>query len=293
MNAIVQVPEEIEKVIVAKKAELARQEEERNRAIEAERRQNIDKGMLALLEALNAGLALVPEWIRSYDATLQSWSEDEIERLGRSLRGPDSYFRLRFQVPGLARIDFSPNMKAWMTQTAFGNQWGDEKPELIYHRDSAWRPDLEYTLVEAKKAMADYLEMMAQYEQRHQAMESAHQIGEYVDEKIAAEREAEAQEEKDQVAELLEALRADPVAVILLEAFVKIREERRSFEAQIASMTENIESIDASMSQRVEHLRRDLRDANNRIQEEEDQTRRLKSDLDDRERRLKKAERGY
>lgn len=291
MNDQLKVPESVAALIEDKKLamQFEQEEEERNRL--AKRNETIEAGRVKLRSKVAELLTGLPEWLRQYDVTEISFSDDDLVNVGDGYNKLDTLW-LQFNIPGLAPIQYRSKSSDWRSASFFWDyyEYGPNKPDMGFTNGSYWRSDLEYTLVEAEYAMGEFNKRLEEYAQKIEA------------DKVRAEQELQNEEKSHQARkhkqndaeaeerELFNIFKDDPVAINLLKAFLMISQERSMFESQISDANETVYSVEARWSRRAEDLRRQADDAQRRA---EDEKYRLQSDLDDAENKLKKAQRGW
>jgi len=204
---------------------------------------------------------------------------------------------LFFDIPGLAQIAFDPQKDQWRAQSANWFPTWNSEPHLEFTNSSYWRSTIEVVLIEAQHALEEYQEYLAQYAEQKE--ERARQAEEYARKQQANEdyqRETEIRNELKQAKQmaeeqvLLDELRSDSVAMAMLKALVMIRQERATFEAQLEDANNSLYSMEEHWSRKARELRRQAEETQRHA---EDEKYRLQDDLNDKEAKLKKAERGW
>lgn len=280
-----QVPEELEVIISEENIKLAikkNNEEAENRKQEKERREIKQKEWRFFLKEAKS---LFPKMLHRYIAKART--EEQMQQRC-----------LLFHVPGLspfwAELSWSREKEHYLLHSIVvtGLYPGDQQdePQLLAN----WGK--KYTLNDLSEALAfarhEYLRFevhsikraeillerrRAEKENRRQARESEKRIVQAEDQKRSEEQA------------LFESLKSDPVVILLLKAFLLIREERNTFAEQIESADNFAESIERHMS---EKLRLAKENADHAYREASDERRRkedLQDELDKAEKKIKRG----
>ena len=293
-----QIPAEIVEIIERKKIamlEERRQDEELNqRKLE----EATEQGKVIFNVWLENVILKTPEWIRPY---LDQECEIDYVRIASGWDRPENMV-LYFSVPGLAKITFNPKDNQWKCETSgWHHDYDDaDQPYLHFNNSSYWRNDVEYIVECAQQEMQKYEEYMAQYavqqeERVRMAAQRAKEEAEREDRNREAEILGELKHQKEQAEEqaLFNAIKADPIAVHMLKAFVLLRDERSTFEQRIYEMDESMGSMENYWSNKATDLRRQASEAQRRADEEHSRASDLQYELEDAEKKLKKAGRGW
>lgn len=298
------VPSDIAEIIERKRQTLLEAKRQKEEADERERRITESIGKAKHDKYLQAALSKVPEYLHQY--IVPSGEEPDLYRIGKGWEQPSTW--LFFAIPGLAKILFAPEAKEspWRYQTASPSEQkygydGDVihvEPSLSFETGGyGWTDDIDYALGCAHAQLQKYQKYLDEYiakqeeiarEAEQRAADSAKK--EARTQEAQARRDLEQQQEQAEEQALFEAIKADPIAIHLLKAFVLLRDERSEFESRLESADEAIYSIENRYSRRAEELRRQADEVERRANDERS---RLQSDLDDVEAKLKKAERGW
>ncbi len=287
------VPSEIASIIEQKR--LALLEEQRQKEAEDIRaREEAElQGNIKFNEYLAEVILKVPEWIRPYlDLTIDGPDYLRIAKGWDRLETID----LHFSIPGLAPIEFAPNINQWRCASALWNRnYEQSEPYLEFCNSSFWDSDLEFVLGEAQAQMNEYQESLKQYavEQEERARRAERDLQDEADRQArdnltAIRIELRHQEEKAEEQILLDMLKSDPVAIAMLKAYMMLQQERNSFTAQIEDANNSLYSMEDYWSRKAVELRRQADDAQRHA---EDERLRLQSDLDDAEAKLVKEQR--
>jgi hypothetical protein len=302
-----QVPSNIAEIIEQKRAAVKEAQRHKEEAERLEAEALTAKGKAIYEEFIQQALSEVPDFMRPYYVTPSPADEPDY---GRLANGWDDlrYTQLLFSVPGLSKIKLSSRDKTWKCEYAYESKqyWDGEEhiwtePAINFPRDHGWDKDLEYTLALAHKQMVEYQRFVEEYEagekeraeQWKKEQEKRQEEKARMEANFAAgqrEKQAAEQAERDEANALFDAIKDDPIAVHMLKAFVFLRDERSTFEQRLEQADEAIYSIENRWSNRAAELRRQADEADRRA---EDERRRLQDDLDDAEKKLKKAERGW
>jgi hypothetical protein len=299
------VPTQIAQIIQNKRQALM---EERNRKAEAEKREREETeaiGRAKHAEYIQAALLKVPEYLHQY--LVPSSEEPDYYRLGKDWERPDDW--LYFQVPGLAKFLFAPKAKGEARKFQVAEPYKQEhnydgdviyvEPSLKFdpHDHYNWTNDVEYALGCAQAQMQKYQEYLGSWEaaQEEIAREAEQHKVMIQDQEVrgaekAARRAHEEAQEKAEEQTLFDAIKGDAIALNLLKAFVLLRDERSHFESQLEHANDSLYFADERASRQIERLHREAAEAERRAESERS---RLQDDLDDAEKKLKKAERGW
>ena len=252
------VPEEIQTVIVqaqARAAEQAQAEAERCRKAEVERDA---QRRWAWAQFVEQSLPRVPQFLRPYLIT-----EDE-----------NGDRRLRLNIPGLALMYLYFDRQAVLYRVP-GVWWNgrpseDNQPYLNYHgngyptdhyKADAALAQAQQVQAQLEQCLAEWQEKTAQAEQAQQAeAERERRRAELEAARETAEAE-EARQEEAEARELVNALRADPVAAALLKTFAALQAERAAVQGQIESLETGLSFTQERYDARISRLRNDLQDA--------------------------------
>jgi len=272
------IPEGIMNIVQEQDALRAKREEEKIEAeqkSELQRKSEYDETLLAFLDFIRPQLP-------------NGWS--------RWISTPtyaENYNLLIVQIPGLAPIAMKWENKndvpklngigvpaAWESSQwdeidwhwNYGESWkikGGEVQSLLaeQYEEALWKAALE---AERMK------ELIAKREER--ITESNSQF-------IAKQEQAN---QEDLM--LFNLIKDDEIAVLLIKAFLAIRQERSMFESQVNDANETMYSIENRWLEKAAELRRQADNAERRASEEKY---RLESDLSDAEEKLKKAKRAW
>jgi len=201
-----------------------------------------------------------------------------------------------FSIPGLAPIYFDFGKKNWKAADACWDRdpyYGDNEPVLTF-RNSDLVSDLERVLLDAKQAMQKHLEDRQNYElelneKRERAGQQFEQQAQQEQERAESDlrNDLKQQQEKAEEQMLFDVIKEDPIAILMLKAYIKIQQERTGFTAQIEDANNSLYSMEEYWSSKAVELRHQA-DAAQRHAEEERY--RLQNDLDDAESKVKKLE---
>jgi len=112
-----------------------------------------------------------------------------------------------------------------------------EKPHFDWHRNERTTRDIDEALLLAQQAEVDMQISKAEFEVKKAEHESREQEEERKDAESYARHEAEAQQEADEFAELVDVIRNDDVLVALLKLVIAIQNNRDGLREQIESMS--------------------------------------------------------
>jgi hypothetical protein len=284
-----QIPSEIAAIITD---ELDRQGEEalsKAQREQEEKAANLQKGGQLVREYIASKLDLVPIWLRPYVATVLGHNEDqELEAVGRyGMRGQPY---LEFKIPGLSPIIFRPDLAQYWCLLPGRNDFDERKPGYF---SSSEKDDLKAILVVAKLSAEKMAQLQSEYEKfiadgdaRRQAWEEKERLQNQVADHLREQEETES-------ANLLDFVKKDPAATLLLKAFVAVRQERQGFELQIAGLDEGLATAEAFWQRKADELRNQAKEADRRAEEERSKARDIEDDLSKAEKKLKATERGW
>lgn len=284
------VPENVAEIIERKADELedARQKKEQEEA--NQQVMNISKGRELLRARIAEILEEVPEWIRGYDITERLLVDQELEGIGQGV-GLNNLF-LIFEIPGLAHISFVNGRRLWRYASSAWGEWDDNPPECDF-RANSWSSDLELVLLGARESALDFENKKAIYTGRiaqRQAQAAAY-------ERRDQEREEKAwissEEKRSEETQLVEALKSDPVAILLVKALLMVHEERSSFEERINEADATLYSVEDRWSRKASDLRSQAAEADRRAEDERRKARDLEDDLSNANKKLDKVKRGW
>lgn len=293
MDKTTKVPDEIYERIQTKKAEISKEQEVEKHSRAEKRIADVKHGREILLARIDELLeeGQIPKWLSDYEATELEFDDGDLERIGQGYNNL-SDIKLYFTIPGLAQIQLKAKEWNWRSATA-RIRYDTNEPELSFGKDSYWRSDFEYTLVEAEEQMKQYLVFLEDASKRREQERLRHENEERreYEKTIVSDAREEVEEIEEQ--ELFIALKDDQVAVLLMKAFQTIRQERSAFEQMVENANDSMYSMEEHWSRKAADLRRQADDADRRAAQEQSRASDLENDLDDAKKQLKKSERGF
>lgn len=256
------IPANIMAIMEEKKAQVRAEQAAEAEANKRKQDELFAMGSQMYIDFRAAAIEKLPEWIREYVEPSSLGIEDFIQ-FGRGCRIEPYLF---IAVPGLARIMFNAEKQTFMESTAWWRGYVESEPELRFDRDSGVRKDLEYTLCRAEKEMHDHQENLIKWKaakerelQEYNRSEAADQEADERRKELARARaEQEARDAREELY-TFDILKNDAIAMHLVKAFLLLQDERSGFANRLQDMDETMYS--------------------------------LQDDLDDAEKKLKKAER--
>jgi len=282
-----QIPEKVAGLIAWKELQIQNNLQAKERQAQVKKDADIETGRKILREKIAKALLSAPEWIREYDRTEREFDDNYLERIGR---GWDSLsdLVLRFSIPGLPRI--LHNADAWMCATAKCDD--DESPNLDF-TSAHWDRDLEEVLVQAKSEMLKFDQMLIQHDERAQTRRIAEENYEQVEQERALKNQQSVQQERAETELLFAELKNDPIAILLMKAFLQIRQERSMFEKLLDDADGILISREERSSRKTDELRRQVADAERKAEEKRSRVIELEDDLGSIKKKLDHAERGF
>lgn len=288
----IEIPGAVLEVIEQEQARLDAEAKEKDDKEKAERLSAIAKGR----ELFEASMAeLLPKiWPPLVPFLLVQPNENAFMHAGR--RGELEVDVIRFNVPGLAPLFLRVEQGTWQCASPGLKIEDSFDPEIEWRdwHNALTKPALlEATLVRARSNYLQYEQMTIERENR--LIEKALQAADREQRKLVGEeKESVEQENVTAVDEALwDAIKNDPVAVLLIKAFLVVKITRDSFEERIVNADEQLYTMEEHWSRRAASLRKDAEDADRRAEDERNRISGLEAELDDAERELKKAKRGW
>jgi hypothetical protein len=272
-----QVPEKIAGIIEAK---LKGMEEERLRTEEAARLKR--EGLIALgskkyRACYEEALLFLPDWLMPYLPDMEV-DGDTLESFGCKRLTEDD-FHMVFRVPGLAPMMYAPKRqkdwawKAFEVKDRSCSNW--EMPEFVLGRAN-WT-DIETAILAAH--IAGQLMIQEQELFRQESEKDEEQRLARAEREMEQTRQAICGEEKErqEMVVLFSAFDDDPVAVLLMKAFLAIGQERRGYRDALDDLEVSLEYTQEHCEAKAKKLARQVKDAERQAEEE----RRRASDLED------------
>ena len=284
------VPSNIEKVIQVKSVAMQAERAEKDEKEATHRREQLATGREKIAKLFEEFKAKVPNYLHFYMVTEveQYWTEDRIIQI-LEYHHPFECHPV-FNIPGLSLIKFD-GTSDWMCQNAYDSEWGGS-PVMTFN-NSHWYADVEYVLVQARIAWLQHQENVSKEAERNAqtardcAMKDAREAIEFA--KFQAEEVREQAEKHRQHDELVKFLDENPEAVYLLKTFVQIQANRGRHQDAIERVHEMMENAEYASERRAELYRRELQDAEQRVQRETEERQRAEWEAEDANKALKKA----
>jgi hypothetical protein len=296
MNTNLSIPADILEIIETKKQQLRAEQAAKEEAAKREQDELVGRGNQLYLDCRAQGIEKLPEGVRDYVESPNLEADDYV----RFARGYKVQTYLTISIPGLANILCDSEKQAYLSATASWagySGYPENEPELNFRQSNDWRRELDYVLCQAEKQMQKHQENLVKWETaKEQAFaeynrrEASDQLAEERNQEIQQARaEQEARDEREELYTFA-VLKNDAVALHLVKAFLLIQNERSHFEQRLQDADETLYSIEERWSRRAAELRNQADEADRRAADERS---RLQDDLDDAEKKLKKAQRGW
>jgi hypothetical protein len=129
----------------------------------------------------------------------------------------------------------------------------------------------------------------AEYLQTCQVAEENYELAE---QEAALKKQQSMQQERTETELLFAELKNDPIAILLMRAFLQIRQERSMFEQLLNDADEILISREERNSRKSEDLRRQVADAERKADDERSRANDLDDDLSSIKKELDRAKRG-
>jgi hypothetical protein len=282
-----QIPTNVVDLIVRKNRELQNERLAKEQQVRSEKNAHIDTGRKILREKITKALSSAPEWIREYDRTEREFDDNYLECIGRGWDNLSDLL-LRFSIPGLPLI--LHNVDAWMTASVKG----DEEVDPYFDFDqTVWHHDLDEALIYTKSEMLLFEQKLIQRDEFVRARQATEEKYEQDEQETALKNQQSIRQEKGEVEMLFAELKNDPVAILLMKAFLQIRHERNMFEQLLADADEISISREEHNFRKAEELRRQAANMERKAEEERSRANELEDDLRSIKKKLDRAERAY
>ena len=217
------VPKAVAAIIAAEEKRLAYEEAERKLAEEAKRQAEIAEGKKRLKESCDAALTGLPKWLHKY-LDLSRYNDDMLHDVGR---GFERVVHFLFKIPGLSPLLYRIVDQSFSVGMAIERYYPD-KPTLEFRDPNSY--SFEYALVAARKESIRMEGFQTVYSLRMETEKIAQRKREESDKEY---REAEALKQsqvKSEEEALFKAIMGDPLAVVLVKAFMAVQSERGRFQ---------------------------------------------------------------
>jgi len=288
MMDIRQIPTNVADLIVCKNRDMQNERLAKEQQAREEKKVYIDTGRRILREKIAKTLLSAPEWIREYDRTEIEFDDDYLERIGRGWDNLSDLL-LRFSIPGLSLILHNID-GFWKCASVRGDEEVD--PYLDFG-NTVWHRDLEEVLVYAKSEMILFEQKLIQHNKFMQTLQAAEENYEQDEQEAALRNQQSMQQERAETELLFAELKNDPVAILLMKAFLQIRQERSMFEKLLDDADEILISREERSSRKAEELRRQAVNAERKAEEERSRVTDLEDDLSSIKKKLDRVERGF
>lgn len=296
------IPEPIAAIIEAETQRINAERRAEKRAEEKKRNEILKRGRAYLADWVKTQLEKVPEYMRPYYSRINDTTDRRDDELAMSYGHENVHepeFTLIFDVPDLSPLVYSPKNGQWACMRA---DFVNENQSNNYRGQVEWLnwwnaylrcETLELTLVRAEDEYENYKSLIIQQEEWQAARNKRRQDDEKEAEEIRKRSEEQALVEATEDEMLFEALSTDPVAVLMMKTFLAIRQDREMLLERITEADDSLYSAEERWSRKADDLRRRAEDADRRAAEERNRASDLEDDLDDVQKKLKKAERGW
>jgi len=290
-----QTPELVMQIIQERDALLAKQEEEELQA----KQKRLEKNRQEYYENWEALMNFVAPKMPDF---IQQWIvKPEFDK---------NYNPFIVQIPGLAPIAMKWEKRvevpylieigvpaAWQNSRYNGEiDWHWNYGSTLRLKDGLSEltgDQYKEALYQACRSAGEMKDMLTRKAEEFERQIALSKREEQQDAEAANEQAQHIEGEKEEDEQLFDALKNDKVAVLLLKAFLAIRQERSAFESEVSEANDSFYSMESFLSSEAADLRRQAENADRRAREEADRARDLSNELDDAEAKLKKANRGW
>lgn len=290
MSKKTEVPSNIEAVIAEYEHKKSAEMKERDQRDAEKRSVAIAQGLEIVRQRISElrSMSVVPEYLFEFDATLNSYDEDELVNISSNSGYYQNQLKsmaLVFEIPGLATIQYR-HENGWRSARV-DRVFDDDGPDGVAFtfQGSHFGPSVEDALCEAKKVFDEYQRISASLEKNRAAMLELRE-----EEKLERQLKEYAVEEEDR--NLFDAFKNDEVAVFLLKAFLALRQERTAFENELQEASDSLWSTEERWERKAAELRRQAEHSERQANEERKRASDLENDLQDTEKKLKKTMQG-
>lgn len=263
-------------------AEIAKEKDALEKAKEEEEAKDarlLARGRELYQDYVDGVLPEVPEVMRPF--LDESAVDDGVYRsIGLGYK-PESV-GLMFSVPGLApmRLNTKPEQWVWIVAQIDSGVRSNSAPEYDLKHYGKNFDDLDPALVYAFNMATQFAKQTEEHrkylddERRRQEEYQAREEQEVNEATTGQERE------ESEAQALLDALKGDPVAILMLKAYLVIRAERSEFARRVNDMDEAMDCLQDASGRRVDILQRQAKEAKSQAEEERRRADDLQDDLD-------------